>query len=216
MPEALATKQLAFWAQTLLSIQHVELPLPIRFRAVRDEIIVVDLGTRVTKGVWLRRQGNSFVLAGYTLRPTTSPIAEASVEALSANLEAVRAALGAKTKNLVVVLGMEGNLLRHGDFPSNNRAEIRKVLTLNSKAFFQQELKDYLFDCWVLGPTPEVKAPTEGGRRGHKTQALVGGVRSSWVNNLKSAAASAELTLVAVTLSQIGVANAARTPGGKA
>ncbi|HKS36713.1 MAG TPA: pilus assembly protein PilM, partial [Verrucomicrobiae bacterium] len=170
----------------------------------RDEIVAIDLGSRVTKAVHLRRKGANFQLERYVL--LDSPIYEKTptVELLADHLAGVMQAVGAPTRKVSLLLGAANSLLCHADLPSSSLSDLRKMVRLSPKTYLQQDLNDYLFDCY----SSEDAKSEGGGRLKRKSKVLVGGARRRLVENLQEAAKSAGLSLEEVTLAQIGTVNA--------
>src|SRR5258708_14566482 len=184
------------------------LPVAGRFKRDKDEIIVVDVGSRMTKAVALRRDGPTIFLLDYSLQPTPEAVAKGSVEALGQFLGTIKDHFKIGTNRLVVLLGMNQALLRHADVPIGTRPEIRGMLKLNPRAFLQQELASYQFDCHI---PPSAQPPPEERTRGQKMRVLVGGTRLHVMNDWRTAANTAGLKIVRMTLTQVGVINATLT-----
>jgi type IV pilus assembly protein PilM len=170
----------------------------------RDEIVAIDLGSRVTKAVHLRRKGVHFQLQKYVL--LDSPIYEKTptVELLTDHLTAVMQAVGASTRKVSVALGGGVSLLCHADLPAASVSDLRKMVRLSPKTYVQQDLADYLFDCYG----GEDLKPDGGGRPKRKAKVLVGGARKRLVENLQDGARNAGFSLEQVTLAQVATVNA--------
>lgn len=170
----------------------------------RDEIVAIDLGSRITKAVHLRRKGGNLQLEKYVM--LDSPIYEKTptVELLTDHLAAVMQAVGASTRKVSILLGAANSLLCHADLPSSSVSDLRKMVRLSPKTYLQQDLNDYLFDCY----SSEDARSDGGGRFKRKSKVLVGGARRRVVENLQEAARKAGLSLEEVTLAQIGTVNA--------
>ena len=179
------------------------------FSKVPDEIVAVCLGTRTTKAVHLRRQAGGCALLNYVLLETPLPEKGLTQEALAEHLKNVRHALGTQIKPAVMVIGMGESLLRHVEMPALPPAELRRMLKFNSLRFLNQELSDFVFDCGVTAPVNQA-----GGSPATTTavtpKILVAGAKNKFVEDLQSAAIAAGWVVDQITLSQIGLANAAR------
>src|SRR5207302_5425455 len=101
------------------------------------------------------------------------------------------------------------SLLCHADLPGSNVSDLRKMLKLSPKTYLQQDLPDFIFDCYAKPPAA-AESPTATARYRRKAKVLVGGAKRSLVENFQEAAKSAGLIVEYITLSQIGVVNAAR------
>ena len=88
-------------------------------------------------------------------------------------------------------------------------ADMRQMLKFNSKNYLQQDLPDYLFDCYVMQtPNSAPQGTPEGGKALQKSKVLIGGAKKQFVDDLQAAAKIAGLTPVHITLTQVGTANA--------
>ena len=72
----------------------------------RDQIVAVDLGTRTTKAVYLQRKGERFSLSNFTLHDAPVYEKKLSPEMLAEHLKSVMRSLGARTKQMVLVIGV--------------------------------------------------------------------------------------------------------------
>lgn len=174
----------------------------------RDEMVAIALGARVTKAVHLVRKGESLRLRNYVLQSAPVYGTELSVELLAEHLKSITQSLGASTRRVTLVISMERTLVRNVDLPSDRVPDMRRMISLAPKNYFQEELPDYLFDCFILRAAPATK-PTEGVKPGQRFNALVGGAKRQLVTDLQAAAEAAGLVVDQITLSQIGLANAA-------
>src|SRR5438046_1626013 len=79
-------------------------------RKKRDQMLAVDLGSRITKAVHLQRRGESFALCGFAL--LDAPLFEKSLSAemLAEHLKAVAQLLEAKTKLVALTVGVNDAL----------------------------------------------------------------------------------------------------------
>jgi type IV pilus assembly protein PilM len=86
-------------------------------------------------------------------------------------------------------------------------AEIRQMLKFNSKNYLQQDLRDYIFDCYILPPRGRTQAETS--KAGvTKYKVWVGGTRRELLVTLEAAARAAGLIPTHVTLTLLGPTNA--------
>ncbi|PYJ99919.1 MAG: hypothetical protein DME23_08565, partial [Verrucomicrobia bacterium] len=115
----------------------------------RDEVVAIDFGYQITKAAHLKRSGSGFRLVKYVLIET--PIYEKipSRELLTDHFKAVINTLGATPKHVVLAIGAGDSLLCHADLPSSNVSDLRKMLKLSPKTYLQQDLPDFLFDCYT-------------------------------------------------------------------
>ncbi len=176
-----------------------------------EEIVAVCLGTRTTKAVHLRRRDGGFALLDYVLletpRPEKGPLTQ---EALTDHLKSVRNALGAQTKQAVMVIGMGESLLRNVELPVLPPAELRRMLKFNSLRYLNQELPDFVFDCGVRKPVSGTPNDSGTPPATGSNKLLVAGAKNKFVEELQAASEDAGWVVDQITLSQIGLANAAR------
>ncbi len=184
-------------------------PIFSAFTKELEEIVAICLGTRTTKAVHLRRQNDGFVLLNYVLLETPRPEKGLSHEALTDHFKNVRSALGVEVKEAVVVIGMGESLLRNVDLPALPPAELRRMLKFNSFRYLNQDLPDFVFDCGVRNPLSAGGSPAVAASTG-SPKTLVAGAKNKVVEELQSAAEEAGWVVDHITLSQIGLANAAR------
>lgn len=232
---------LAFNRPALLAIPCLKyirrfMALPFFGRAAsesgqRDQIVAIDLGSRVTKAVLMQRRGEIVALQNYTFREDPTSAKPLSGEELGERLKAIIQALGAKTKRIVFVINNEDGRLCHADLPPVGVSDMRRLVRLSSKTFFQEELSGHFFDCHILPTYEEAKAPDStaqgenpsmgefgdttlivsksGVAKAHpKVKVLVGGASGQLVSTLQAAAKAAGLLVEQITLGQVAPANA--------
>jgi type IV pilus assembly protein PilM len=126
---------------------------------------------------------------------------------LSEHLKNVMEALGAKTRQVVLVVGVNDCLLRHAELPLVPVSDMRTMLKFNSKNYLQQELPDHVFDCHILPPRPGAK-PADTGKSGQKCRVLVGGAKKQLLDSLQAASKEAGLVVEQIAPSLMAIANA--------
>lgn len=171
-----------------------------------DQIVVVDLGSKVTKAVQMARRGGATVLERFGLVdvPGENPAAYADV--LSEHLKHVMGAMDARCKQLCIAIGVNDSLLRHAEMPVVPVHDMRTMLRYSSKNYLQQDLSDCVFDCHIL---PFRSGGLEEGKKGgNKCRVLVGAAKRNLVDELQEGAKKAGLQPVHVTPNFIGPANA--------
>src|ERR1043166_2065825 len=152
------------------------------FGGRRDQIMVIDLSTRTTKAVHVRRKAGGFALVDYALQEAPLPEPDSSGESLTGHLKFMRRAVGRGTRDTILLIGTEDSTLRNVDVAPMKRGELRRMLQLNTRHFFQEEMSDMVFDCFV----PNGKAPNgpELGK-GKKPDVLVGMVKRERLDELE-------------------------------
>jgi type IV pilus assembly protein PilM len=186
--------------------------LPIFDSAIgrkRDQVIAVDLGTRTTKAVCLQRRGQGFALCGYTL--LDAPIYEKTLppELLSEHLKVIIQVLRPTTKYVSLAAGVSDAQVRHTDMPRMPLNDMRMVLKLNPKNYFQQDLPGHVFDCHV-GTRTQQLAPNGKSRDSAaqpKQRVLVAGARQQLVQDYVQGAKSAGLVADSIVPGLIGPVN---------
>lgn len=165
------------------------------------------MGTRTTKAVSLQRRGTGFDLLRYTIQD--APIHEKSLskELFAEHLKNVIEALGAKTKQVVLIVGVNDSLLRHAEVPLMPIEEMRLMLKFNSKNYLQQDLPDHVFDCFILPPRPGTK-PADVLKANQKCRVLVGGAKKQFLDGLQAALKDAGLMADLIAPSLMTTANA--------
>src|SRR5690349_10973100 len=125
------------------------LPFLPAARKKRDQAFAIDVGARKTKAVLIQRRGDRFALAGYTI--VDAPVAEKSIpeDALAEHLRAVADMLPSKGKvPATFTLGVDDAMVRHVEMPLMPPDDIRLILKNNSRTYLQQDLPNYVFDCY--------------------------------------------------------------------
>jgi type IV pilus assembly protein PilM len=176
----------------------------------RDQIVAVDLGSRITKAVHVQRRAQSYVLSEYAL--VDAPIFEKtlSAELLTEHLKAVSHALHTKPKLVSLTVGVSDSLVRTVEMPTMPADDMRSVLKLNSRNYLQQDLTNFIFDCHVLsgGAQAKTAAPAKGQSTAQKQKVLVAGARKQLVQEFTEGAKNAGLMVDQIVPGIIGPVNA--------
>lgn len=176
----------------------------------RDQMVAIDLGGRTTKAVFLQRRNESFVLNRYAL--LDAPIYEKtlSVDLLTEHLKSICQMLEAKGKPVALAVGLNDAIMRHVEMPRMPVEDMRLVLRNNSKNYLQQDLANYVFDCFVIPPR-FVAAPTDAAKVASspvlKQKVLVAGAKRQLVEDFSAAAKSAGMVPDHIVPSLIGPIN---------
>jgi type IV pilus assembly protein PilM len=157
-------------------------------RKRRDQMLAVDLGSRVTKAVHVQRRGDGYVLCRYAI--LDAPIFEKAipVDLLAEHLKAVNQAVDGKCKWLTLTIGVNDALLRHVELPPMPVADMRMVLKNNSRLYLQQDLSGYVFDCQIASPGQQ-SAKAAAGQQ--KQKVLIGGAKKQLLDDYVLAARNA-------------------------
>ena len=173
-----------------------------------DQVVAIDLGSRVTKAVQLQRSGTGFKFTSYALLDSPSAEKLPAPDVLAEHLKKVMEALGSRTRQVSLVVGVGDSILRYADMPMMPLNDLRMMLKFGSKNYLQQDLKDYLFDCHMFLPRPEPGKPIEPPKANAKCRVLIGGARKQLVDDLQQAAKLVGLIVSDVTTSFVGPPNA--------
>ena len=174
-------------------------------------MLAVDLGSRTTKAVHLQRRGDGFALCRYAM--LDAPIFEKSLspELLSEHLRAVSAALDAKIKTVALTVGVNDALVRHVEMPRMPVDDMRSVLKLNSRAYLQQDLSNYVFDCHVVPPRDGAPEPAKAAGGQARQKILVAGAKRQLVDDYLEGARGAGLSVEFIGPGLIGPVNSFET-----
>lgn len=177
-----------------------------------DHIVAIDLGSRATKAVYLQRQGGGFNLSGFAIQEAPGlGEKEASPEMLAEHLKSVHDQLGAKSKQVILAVGVQESLLRLTELPMLPVNEMRTMLKYGSKNYLKEELNGHVFDCHPL-PLRQAAVAGDGEKKTKpgsiKQPVVVGGIPEQRLADLVSAVKHAGLTLEAVVPGHIGPVNA--------
>ncbi len=177
----------------------------------RSHMMAVDLGSRTTKAVLLERRGEVLALTRYALLDAPIYEKKMSPELLADHLRQVSEALGNVTKSLTLTLGLDDVIVRQVELPQIPMEDMRLVLKNNTKGYLQQDLPNYVFDCYVFPPkTPSgnksAEAPKPAGMT--KLKVLVAAAKQQLVGDFQTAAKNAGLTLDCLAPGLISPVNA--------
>jgi type IV pilus assembly protein PilM len=173
----------------------------------KDQVLAVDLGSRTTKAVLLERRENAFSLTRFTVQD--APIYDKALPQglLTEHLRSILDAMQPKTRQVTLSIGAADSILRSTELPLMPVSEMRQMLKFNSKTHLQQDLRDYVFDCFIV--PPNAHKPAEPAKAGVvKYKVWVGGTRRELLMTLESSVRAAGLTPTNVTLGMLGPINA--------
>jgi type IV pilus assembly protein PilM len=176
----------------------------------RDQIVAVDLGSRITKAVHVQRRAQSFVMSEYAL--VDAPIFDKalSAELLTEHLKAVTHALQSKPKLVSLTVGVSDAMVRTVEMPMMPVDDMRMVLKHNSRNYLQQDMSNFLFDCHVLSSNgaPTKSTTPAKGQSAQKQKVLVAGARKQIVQDFTEGAKNAGLVVDQIIPGLIGPVNA--------
>jgi type IV pilus assembly protein PilM len=179
-------------------------------RKKRAQVMAVDLGSRTTKAVLLERRGELLALCRFALLDAPIYDKKFSPDLLSDHLRSVAEALGNPTKFVTLAIGLDDAVVRQVELPQIQVSEMRMVLKNNSKAYMQQDLPNYVFDCYIFPPRQEEGKSADVTKPGTipKLKVLAAGAKQSAVDDFQMAIKNAGLTPDCIVPGLIGPANA--------
>jgi type IV pilus assembly protein PilM len=182
------------------------LPFLPAARKKRDQAFAIDVGARKTKAVMIQRRGDRFALAGYAI--VDAPIAEKSLpeDTLAEHLRAVADLMPSKGRGpAIFTLGVEDALVRHVEMPLMPPDDIRLILKNNSRTYLQQDLPNYMFDCYF---SPESVNAASLKEQQAKVKVLIAGAKNQIIQTYLGAAKKAGLIADEIVPGIIGPINA--------
>lgn len=175
----------------------------------RDQMLAVDLGNRATKAVSVARHGSGFALNGYAV--LDAPVYEKGLsrDMLCEHLKAVSQALPPSTRYVCLTVGVNDAQVRHADLPLMSIRDMRQVVKLNPKAYFQQDLPGHIFDCYASARAQFARLNNKPKEQTGppKQRVLVAGARQQLVDDFVEGAKGAGLTADCILPSLIGPVN---------
>jgi type IV pilus assembly protein PilM len=180
-------------------------------RKKRNQIMAVDLGSRTTKAVLLERRGELLALSRYAMLDAPIYDKKFSADLLSDHLRSVVEALGNPTKLVTLGIGLDDAVVRQVELPQIPVSEMRMVLKNNSRAYLQQDLPNYVFDCYIFPPRQENGKSVEAAKPTGvipKLKVLAAGTKQATLNDFQTAVKNAGLTPDCIVPGLIGPANA--------
>jgi type IV pilus assembly protein PilM len=175
----------------------------------KDQIFAVDFGTRTTKAVLMDRKDKDGTLTLSRYAVQDAPIYDKALPEglLTEHLRNIVGQIQPSTRRVTVAIGASDSVLRAAEMPMMGVTEMRQMLKFNAKNYLQQDLRDYVFDCFVVAPRGQSQPET--GKSGvSKYKVWVGGTRNDYLNNVASAVKAAGLIPDQVTLTLLGPVNA--------
>ncbi len=162
----------------------------------RNQMMVVDLGSRTTKALLVERRGDSLALLRYALLDAPIFHKKISPELLAEHLTAVSEALGSTTKNVTLTVGQDDLVMRQVDMPPIAKEEMRAVIKTNAKSYLQQDFPNPVVDCHAFPPRANVSSGEAGkvSPSSNKVKVLVAGVRDQFIDDMLAAVKTAGLT----------------------
>lgn len=175
----------------------------------RDLLLSVDLGGRTTKAVLMQRKGDSYSLNGFTVMD--APIYEKHISAdlLSEHLKNIAQVFEGKARYVTLAVGMNDSVVRHAEMPQMPVGDMRQILKNNPKAYLQQDLPGYVFDCHIfpLRALPANEDKTKS-MTAPKHRVLVAGMKKQLLSDFQMAIKNAGLIADHIVPGALGPVNA--------
>src|SRR5215469_2236812 len=174
----------------------------------RNQVLAVDLGTRTTKAVVIDRRGDGFALTRYVLLDAPIFDKKISSELLAGHLRDVVQKLDVPVKSVTLAIGLDDALVKQIELPPIPLDDMRLVLKNNSKAYLQQDLPGYAFDCHIfpLKLSDKAEVPKVGAMP--KLKVLVGGAKQDLLKTFQGGILEADLAADVIMPGLIGPPNA--------
>jgi len=175
-------------------------------RKKRNQIMAIDLGSRITKAVLMERRGDTIILSRYAMLDAPIYDRKFSVETVSEHLKSVAEALGSTTKAVALSIQPDDAVVRQVELPQMRTDEMRQLIKLNSKNVLQQDLPGYCYDVHPFMPKNVGKADAKG--TVPKLKVLVAGSKQQLVNDYQAAIRAAGLIPEIIVPGLVGPINA--------
>lgn len=157
-----------------------------------NQVIAVDLGTRVTKAVLVQRNETGLSLLRYSL--LDAPVQKSfAVDTLVDHLKSIVDSLETRTKHVTLAVSVNDSVVRHADLPQMPIPDMRQVLKINSKNYLQQDLSNHVFDCHIAPATPAAKPDLKIAAGPQKIRVLVAGAKKQLVDDFQTAVKNSSL-----------------------
>lgn len=174
----------------------------------RDQVFAIDFGSRTTKAVLMDAgKDGRMTLTKYLVQD--APIYDKALPQglLTEHLRSIVEHIQPSTRRVTVAVSSADSVLRSAELPLMQVADMRQMLKFNAKNYLQQDLRDYVFDCYII--PPKGRSPADPGKTGvAKYKVWVGGAKADFLNNISAAIKGAGLTPDQVTLTLLGPVNA--------
>jgi type IV pilus assembly protein PilM len=187
----------------------MDLPFFKRHADRRDQILAIDLGARTTKAVHIQRRSDRLALVDYTIMDAPMYENGFSADVLTEHLKGMQRAMdNGRPRQVTVALGVNDSLFRQVEMPLLPMADLRLMLKYNSKTYLQQDLPDFVFDCYYnlssAAKSGEVPRPGAGA----KQKVMLGGARKAFIDELQLAVRNAGMQAEEVFPGIVGPVNA--------
>lgn len=175
-------------------------------------MLVVDMGSRTTKSIVIEPRGETFALTNYALMDAPIFDKKISSELLAGHLREIVQKMDARPKTVTLTMGLDDVMLKQIELPQVPADDMRMIIKNNTKAYLQQDLPNYSFDCHIF--IPKVSAKPDAIAKmpmTPKLKVLVGGAKQDLLETYRSAVTEAGFVMGHVVPGMLGPLNAFET-----
>ncbi len=181
----------------------------------KDQILSIDLGTHLTKGVLAKVKGDNLELINYAIVESEGVSHASEPAQLGKLIKKVVDTLGGSAKTISLALGGPECVLRPAEVSLVPKKDMILMMKHNSKNYLQQDFPNYAFDCYVIpcvleaskedddseneGRDQEGTVESKPGSGKTKAKVLVGGIPKQTINNVQEAVKAAGLAVDFIT-----------------
>jgi type IV pilus assembly protein PilM len=172
-------------------------------------MLVVDMGGRTTKSAVIEQRGDTLALTRYALLDAPIFDKKISSDLLAGHLREIVQKMDVRPKSVTLTVGLEEVMLKQIELPQVPVDDMRMIIKNNSKAYLQQDLPNYSFDCHIF--IPRLSAKPESIAKmpmAPKLKVLVGGAKQELLNTYRSAVMEAGFAMGHVVPGLVGPLNA--------
>ncbi|MGH7941509.1 MAG: pilus assembly protein PilM [Limisphaerales bacterium] len=177
-------------------------------RKRRTPMLVVDMGGRTTKSIIMEQRGERLALTRYALMDAPIFDKKISSELLAGHLREIVQKMDARPKSVTLTVGLDNVMLKQIELPQIPVDDMRMIIKNNTKAYLQQDLPNYAFDCHIF--IPKVSAKPDAIAKlpmVPKLKVLVGGAKQELLNTYRSAVTDAGFAISHVVPGLLGPLN---------
>jgi type IV pilus assembly protein PilM len=175
-------------------------------------MLVVDMGGRTTKSILIEARGEGIALTHYALLDAPIFDKKISSDLLAGHLREIVQKMDARPKSVTLTLGLDDVMLKQIELPQVPVDDMRMIIKNNTKAYLQQDLPNYCFDCHIF--IPKVAAKGDAAPKipiMPKLKVLVGGAKQELLETYHSGVTEAGFAVGHIVPGLVGPVNAFET-----
>ncbi|MCS7089259.1 MAG: pilus assembly protein PilM [Verrucomicrobiota bacterium] len=157
----------------------------------REYVLALDLGSRTTKAVWLQKRDDGYALLKYGIFDAPAQGKEPNTPPLGEHFRSILHSMEIQSPTISLALGVGETIVRYAELPQMPLPDMRQVLKTNTRLYLQQDLTDYVFDCWPvngkLAQEPDQRAEKARPPVVPKQKVLVAGARKACIETVHTA-----------------------------